>query len=269
MLSDTEKRAIYDSSKGLSSVGSFIKSSTITLTTDNYDVFVKGSHYIWVIQVFTHDNPACQSFSEAWDKLAKEFPYIKFGRVDFKAQHAIQPKLPFRIAEVPFFYIYQNGIEPDFVDFSIREGFERPLRKMLKKLFSNGSKFVEIEKIRKIFGKNREHPTGLYLHKDKVQYEYLFESRFQHPSEFYAAKSAASQEARKLIRETGIEISDSDKFVIKMPKGFEGDSIKLYSEFSDFIADKRFLSIYHLTPDKFERSCLPTQYDDMERYNDC
>lgn len=85
VLSNPEKREIYDSSNGLSSVGHYIRSKTITLTTKNYNRLVTESNDFWVIQVFSHDSPRCESLSTDWERLAKTYSFLKFGRVDFKS----------------------------------------------------------------------------------------------------------------------------------------------------------------------------------------
>jgi len=56
VLSNEERKAIYDSSSGYSQVGSFIKSKTHTLTVENYSRLVSNSKDFWVIQVFMHEN---------------------------------------------------------------------------------------------------------------------------------------------------------------------------------------------------------------------
>ena len=65
---------------------------------------------------------------------------------------ALQSKLPFRVAEFPFVYFTQSGMEPDFVQFKRGQNGQQAIRNALQKKFAsfylaaNSEKFTELVK---------------------------------------------------------------------------------------------------------------------------
>jgi hypothetical protein len=117
VLGDAERKQLYDQSYGLGNFKRFIPSKTTTLTWNNYERLVKKSMEFWVIQVFEHDSGLSNSFADDWERLAKKYPYLKFGRIDFKSQQKLIPSLPFKPLEFPFIFFEQRDINPEFVEY--------------------------------------------------------------------------------------------------------------------------------------------------------
>lgn len=117
MLGDPERKQLYDQSYGLGNFKRFIPSKTTTLTAHNYDRLVRKSSEFWVVQVFEHESSLSNSFADDWERLARKYPYLKFGRIDFKSQQKLIPSLPFKPLEFPFIFFEHKDINPEFVEY--------------------------------------------------------------------------------------------------------------------------------------------------------
>ena len=116
MLSEDEKRRIYDASNGMGKFKNYIASKTVTLTANNYERLVTRSNDFWVIQVFDHESSMSNTFADTWEKLASKYYFMRFGRVDYRSQQRLIPMLPFKALEFPFIFVYHKDVYPEFVE---------------------------------------------------------------------------------------------------------------------------------------------------------
>lgn len=139
ILGNEDSRKFYDTTSTAMTV---IKSSTINLNSSNYKSLVEDSNDIWIIMIYIDDS-TCESFTNFWDEVSKQFPYIKFGRVNYTLQPDLLPKLPFRAEEYPFVFSLIKGKVPEFLEFNM----EKPSPYELRKFVSNtlDKKYSELE----------------------------------------------------------------------------------------------------------------------------
>lgn len=69
--------------------------------------------------------------------MAKEYWFLRFGRIDYKSQMSLQSRLPFRVAEFPFVYFKHTGMEPDFVQFKRGQNSLQAIKNALQKKFES------------------------------------------------------------------------------------------------------------------------------------
>ena len=179
--------------------------------------------------------------------------------------------MPFRIAEVPFIYVYENGFGSDFVEFNfLEEGFEKPLRKLLKKRFSVASSILNFEQVKALIEQGKVNgPLGIYLHQDKMQYEFLYESKFYSRGSLVASKLEASKQILSYLREEkGLKVPSGTRFVVRLPKEqvFEGiQEFNFFKEFKEMVTFYRFFSTPSLKAHRFGRACNLNDYEEENR----
>lgn len=83
-----------------------LKSMTHQLTMSNWQRLVEDSSDIWIIMVYLDTDSTSEQFMNFWDEIAKEYPFIQFGRINFASQPRLVSKLPFRVEEIPFILSY-------------------------------------------------------------------------------------------------------------------------------------------------------------------
>lgn len=261
VLSNKERRDIYDASHGLSSVGSFIKSKTVTLTEQNYRRLVIDSDDFWVIQVYTHDNNICQNLGPEWDKMAQSYSFLKFGRIDFKSQMGLQSQIPFRVAEIPFIYVYKKGTEPDFVQFSVGESIPTSVRKKLMNAFPKSYTAVDFD----TFRSELEDDSGnkiFHLTRSGLDPWFHFEGQYEDSGKFLATKRADYPKIFKYLEEKNIKIEKSFKgsgqFLFKVNPSTFVNRV----EFSDIYSLYRFLNPVIFSRENFKKLCNIEPFDE-------
>ena len=65
-MGSPDKRKAYDQNRG---VISELKSSSVTLTPDNYQYLVEESKHLWVIQVFDSTDGYSRYFTQFWEQI--------------------------------------------------------------------------------------------------------------------------------------------------------------------------------------------------------
>jgi hypothetical protein len=128
ILGNEESRKFYDTT---SNAMNTIKSSTISLNMATYRQMVEYSNDIWMIMIYIDDS-TCETFTNFWDETAKQFPFIKFGRVNAAFQVDLLPLLPFRAEEFPFVYSQVPGKIPEFLEFNLEKPSPYELRKFVQ-----------------------------------------------------------------------------------------------------------------------------------------
>ena len=266
-LGNQEKREIYDASHGLTTDGSYIKSKfSVTLTKQNYQRLVTSSTHFWVIQVLTHDSSAAQSLSASWDALAEKYgKFLKFGRIDFKSQMALQANIPFRVAEIPFIYVYRKGMEPDFAEFKRGESVISSIKRLLVKKFPRGYQpqtFVELSTFLTAGELLEGSPKLVHVTENKLDQNFHFDSQFYQKEKGYlASKRADYALITGFLKSSKLIKNPKSRFLVhsanplnpsfdkKITKGFNG-----YEEASNFY---NFLNKVDFDSETFERLCLP------------
>lgn len=132
VLGNENKKDLYDQTYGTGNFKNYISSKTVTLTSQNYERLVVNSGQTWVIQVFDHDSYLSQTFADTWEKLADRYFFLKFGRIDRRAQQKLLHKLPFRPLEFPFLFVQPSEGAPDFVDYSPGDDIAKKLIQTVK-----------------------------------------------------------------------------------------------------------------------------------------
>ena len=98
VLSNEESKMHYDQTNGILEP---IKSASISLHKFNYQRLVEESPRPWVIQVYSENSSACQSFSGFWEDFISEYNFLQFGRINYGSQGKIARKMPFAVDELP------------------------------------------------------------------------------------------------------------------------------------------------------------------------
>jgi len=80
------------------------------------------------------DDSTCATFTNFWDEVSKQYPYIKFGRVNNANQSNLLPRLPFRAEEFPFVFSSIKGKVSEFLDFNMEKPSPYELRKFVGSL---------------------------------------------------------------------------------------------------------------------------------------
>ena len=107
VLGSPDKRKAYDQNRG---VISELKSSSITLTPDNYNYLVEESKNLWVVQVFDSTDGYSRYFSQFWEQIIDEYSdIVKFGRIDIWHQSNMVSYIPYRFQVFPGIYIIDKG----------------------------------------------------------------------------------------------------------------------------------------------------------------
>ena len=132
VLRDENKKEMYDQTYGMGNFKNYIRSKTMTLTSQNFDRLVTNSPHTWVIQVFDHDSYLSQTFSDTWEKMAEKYYFLKFGRIDRRTQQRLIHKLPFRPLEYPFLYVHPHEGAPDFVEYHPGDDLGKKLIQTIK-----------------------------------------------------------------------------------------------------------------------------------------
>jgi len=119
-----------------------IKSSTMSLNYSKWKQLVENSSDTWIIMIYVDDS-SCENFTHFWDDASKQFPFIRFGRINATYQTDLLPSLPFRAEEYPFVFNLSKGKVSEFLEFNM----EKPSATELKKFVQNSIdvKFSEIE----------------------------------------------------------------------------------------------------------------------------
>lgn len=260
VLSDKEKREIYDSSNGLSVVGAYIKSKTTTLTTKNYRRLVTNSNDFWVIQVFDHDHPACQNLGPQWDKLASTYSFLKFGRVDFKSQRGIQSMIPFRVIEFPFVFIYRKGHESDFVQFSYGVSVASSIKKKLMEAFPKSYLPVDIGGLKELMTKEEKQAQIIHLTKRGLNPRFHFEGQFEGKGRFVATKRAEYNKVLGYLQSLKIAVDRKSRESQYLLKGADGQ-FALDNNFDNILSLYRFLTPVQFDKETFKRLCNVVPFD--------
>lgn len=124
ILGNADLRALYDRTNGRTL--EMIPSSTTELTRENFDTLVRNSGDIWVVQVYSDDDPACQDFAKKWEDAADEFKdYAKFGRINELLNPKAMKKLPIKAQLFPTVIMLHPGGSYDIFPQEVLRRFEQ------------------------------------------------------------------------------------------------------------------------------------------------
>lgn len=90
---------------------------THQLTQRNFQRLVEDSNDIWIIIVYLDTDDTSVQFMNFWDEIAKEYPFIQFGRINFASQPKLVSQLPFRVEEIPFILSFLPDGTSEFFEF--------------------------------------------------------------------------------------------------------------------------------------------------------
>ena len=187
ILGDQNKKQMYDSSYGLGNFKNYINSKTVMLTDQNYDRLVAKSHEVWVIQVFDHESSLCHSFSDAWETMAAKYKFLKFGRIDFRSQQKLVHRLPFRALDFPFLFVYQQSLQPDFVEYTVGESIGNKLLQCIKDTLPANMFIIRFLELTELLEKPQTTSSLVFLNRKGFEdVLFLFESRIMSRVKFSA-----------------------------------------------------------------------------------
>ena len=111
ILSDNEKRQVYDTTAG--EYESISSGSSVTLTEQNYDALVTHGDSVWVIQAFSELEPRCGQFAPHWEEASNYLGrYARFGRIDATRNPDALKKFPIKARLFPTVVMVAKGYEP-------------------------------------------------------------------------------------------------------------------------------------------------------------
>jgi len=87
ILGNEESRKFFDTT---SNAKNTIKSTTMSLNVNKWKTMVENSDDIWMIMIYIDDS-SCETFTNFWDEVASNFPFIRFGRVNAAFQTDLLP----------------------------------------------------------------------------------------------------------------------------------------------------------------------------------
>lgn len=117
ILGNAEKREQYDASNG---VVNKIKSTSTTLTPQNYHHLVEESGELWIIQVYDETSDYCHRYAPIWEEAADMFKgFVRFGRIDAWHQQDMLSYIPYSFTVHPSIYSIRNGYS-DLYAFDLR-----------------------------------------------------------------------------------------------------------------------------------------------------
>lgn len=192
VLKDPRRKEIYDQSYGLVEGSAFIQSQTTMITAQNYDRLVLDSKEFWVIQVFDHEWSQCQTFSDTWESLALKYPFLRWGRIDRKSQHAMLHRLPFRPLEYPFVFLYSQETNGEFVERG-REGFAKAIVRTLKEHLPTRLRIIGNADLMSMLSEgSKGRKTPCIIHINRAGFEdllFMYESRMARGIDYFSTRN--------------------------------------------------------------------------------
>lgn len=173
ILGDSETRAHYDQSNGIIEP---IRSSSITLTNQNYDLLVKNSGRPWIIQIYKEDSSLSQTFSRFWEEFIIEYPFINFGRIHTKLGASIIKKLPFAVLELPLIFSYAPGSDSELFEYDSDRSPNSPFTSFLRNSFSHAHSLINFQQLKNMIRKTPSKPTLVFLTADSTPVIFLYYS---------------------------------------------------------------------------------------------
>jgi curved DNA-binding protein CbpA len=147
VLKDPETKKIYDQTKGVINP---IRSSTLSLTSDNIRKEVLENDQPVIIQIYAENNGASQRFAGFWEDLVVEHSYIKFARINLTTESKLAQSFDFGVEELPFVFSHVPGRDYEFFDFNeYYEGSTMSLmNKYLKKVIKRNTESITFKQFR-------------------------------------------------------------------------------------------------------------------------
>lgn len=213
ILGNEESRKFYDTT---SNAMNTIKSSTISLNMQSYRQMVEYSNDIWMIMIYIDDS-TCETFTNFWDETAKQFPFIKFGRVNATFQADLLPLLPFRAEEFPFVYSQVPGKIPEFLEFNLEKPSPYELRKFVQN--SLDKKYTEIEygdMVKHLRAEKSSTPSVTAVVRTRVSTAFTYLS--YKTSDYINFYNTKLSDHSKVIKFLGV---NNANYIIKFPEHLE------------------------------------------------
>ena len=104
---------------------------SIEITYNNYDDLVLFSEEIWIIQVYENQDYGSEMFAKFSEDIFPNYPFLKFGRIDFKNQKKLMSKIPFGVRQFPFVYSLSKFKHPEFADIFLRANIQRDFKNFI------------------------------------------------------------------------------------------------------------------------------------------
>lgn len=90
---------------------------THQLTQRNFQRLVEDSNDIWIVIVYLDTDDRSVQIMNFWDEIAKDYPFIQFGRINFASQPKLVSQLPFRVEEIPFILSFLPDGTSEYFEF--------------------------------------------------------------------------------------------------------------------------------------------------------
>jgi len=266
VLSDPRKRQIYDQSSGMGSSRSTIPSKTTTLTNQNYDRLTRTGEF-WVIQVFDHDSGHCQSFSDTWERMAQKYTFLRFGRIDYKTQQKLIPRLPFRPMEFPFLFTTHPQSTPEFVEHTSKD-IGTKLLETIKASIPAKVQLLSVSEFTDIIQQGSTQPYLIFLNRrgfDDILF--LFESRLMTGVNYASTHADKYGLIKEWANKNGVKLPD--KYLLVYPKGHEPRMESLPDGYLAVSQRLRVLFPPSLNADSVRHFCPTSTEEDLSKERIC
>jgi len=214
-LSNEETRKIYDATNGMVSQ---IKSATHSLTINNFRRLVEESNDIWIIMVYLDTDEISTQLTNFWDEVAKEYPFIQFGRINYATQSKLISMLPFRIEEIPFVMSYLPNKDSEYLEFDTNSDLGPQLKKFVKDSIEKKYTENSVEEIKAALNAPQtSKPTIVQVTRSftPVSFSYLA-YKFNHLANFMISKTGGDH--RRLYSYMEQQYID---YIVRLPEGLE------------------------------------------------
>jgi len=213
-LSNPDTRKFYDSTN---SILDPLKSATHQLTLTNFHRLVEESNDVWIIMVYLDTDDLSSQFTNFWDEVAKDYPFIQFGRINFATQARLVSMLPFRVEEIPFVLSYVPGADSEFFEFDANTDIGPQLRKFVKDSIEKKYTEQSVDEIKKILNapiSNRPAVVQVTRNFTPLSFTYL-SYKFNKFADFYVSKNGDHKRIYSYLDQNFVD------YIVKLPEGLD------------------------------------------------
>ena len=213
-LSNPDTRKYYDSTN---SILDPLKSATHQLTLNNFHRLVEESSDVWIIMVYLDTDDLSSQFTNFWDEVAKDYPFIQFGRINFASQAKLVSMLPFRVEEIPFVLSFVPGADSEFFEFDANTDIGPQLRKFVKDSIERKYSEQPVEEIKKILAApTSSRPAVVQVTRNFTPLSFTYLSyKFSKFADFYVSKNGDHKRLYSYLDQNYVD------YIVKLPEGLD------------------------------------------------
>ena len=158
------------------SILKIIKSTAENLNSDNFQSLVEDSSDIWIIMVYQDTDETSRTFTGFFDEVAQQFPFIKFGRINYASEQSLIARLPFKVQEIPFFLSWDKYGNSDFLEFDFDRDAKGPLTKFVRQALGKHYALPGISSIKsELANQKSSKPSVIFINRSwmPLSFSYL------------------------------------------------------------------------------------------------